>query len=74
MLGIEFTENDIGITFAKGMFDRKVLTGGTLINARVVRIEPPLTITEKLVNDALRITEEVIASHEMQQAVQAARK
>jgi len=29
------------------MLDRGVLVSGTLVNARVIRVEPPLTITEE---------------------------
>ena len=29
------------------MLDRGVLVSGTLVNARTIRIEPPLTITEE---------------------------
>jgi len=45
MIGIEFADNDAGVEWAKQMFSRFVLTSGTLINAKVIRIEPPLTIT-----------------------------
>ena len=45
LMAFEFQENDIGYAFSKGMFDRGVLVAGTLINAKTVRIEPPLTIT-----------------------------
>jgi len=53
MVGVEFCTNDIGVLFSKGIFARGVLVSGTLINALVVRIEPPLTITEEQVNTVL---------------------
>jgi len=53
MIGVEFVNNDIGVLFSKGIFARGVLVSGTLINAHVVRIEPPLTITEEQVNTVL---------------------
>lgn len=44
MIGIEFTNNKIGYSVSKGLFDKGVLVAGTLINAQTIRIEPPLTI------------------------------
>lgn len=45
MIGLEFTDNDKGYAFSKGAFARRVIIAGTLVNARVIRVEPPLTIT-----------------------------
>lgn len=45
LLGVEFTSNEVGVEWSRGLFARKVLVSGTLVNAKVVRIEPPLTIT-----------------------------
>jgi putrescine aminotransferase len=45
LLGIEFNANEIGVAWSKALFTRFVLVSGTLVNAKVVRIEPPLTIT-----------------------------
>ena len=44
LLAIEFVSDEVGFAAGKYLFDRGVLVAGTLINARVVRIEPPLTI------------------------------
>ncbi|BDH44509.1 putrescine aminotransferase [Salmonella enterica subsp. enterica serovar Choleraesuis] len=46
LMALEFHDNDIGYQFASEMFRRQVLVAGTLNNARTIRIEPPLTITE----------------------------
>jgi len=46
MIGIDFVDNEMGVEWAKQMFNRFVLTSGTLINAKTIRIEPPLTITK----------------------------
>lgn len=45
LIGIEFQSNEIGYEVSKGLFDSGVLVAGTLINAKTIRIEPPLTIT-----------------------------
>jgi putrescine aminotransferase len=46
MIALEFANDKVGFGVAKGMFDRGVLVAGTLVNARVVRVEPPLVIRE----------------------------
>lgn len=45
LIGMEFQTDEIGYEVSKGMFDGGVLVAGTLINAKTIRIEPPLTIT-----------------------------
>ena len=42
LIGLEFVESDVGYAVAKAMFSRKVMVSGTLNNAKVIRIEPPL--------------------------------
>ncbi len=44
MLGLEFADNELGYEVAKELFARRILIGGTYINARTLRVEPPLTI------------------------------
>jgi putrescine aminotransferase len=45
MLGMEFADNTLGYEVAKHLFARNILISGTYINARVLRIEPALTIS-----------------------------
>jgi len=45
MLGMEFVDHDLGYAVAKALFGRGILISGTYINARVLRVEPPLVIT-----------------------------
>jgi Ornithine/acetylornithine aminotransferase len=47
MIGIEFHNNELGYDVATGLFGAGVLVAGTLINAKSIRIEPPLTITRE---------------------------
>ena len=49
MLGLQFPTDLVGFAFSKGCFARGVILSGTLSNARVVRVEPPLTITTQQV-------------------------
>jgi putrescine aminotransferase len=45
MLGMEFASNELGYAVAKELFARNILISGTYINARVLRLEPALTIS-----------------------------
>ncbi|MGE5701092.1 MAG: putrescine aminotransferase [Clostridia bacterium] len=45
LIGVEFHNDEIGYEVSKGLFDNGVLVAGTLINAKTIRIEPPLTLT-----------------------------
>ncbi|HXW52324.1 MAG TPA: aminotransferase class III-fold pyridoxal phosphate-dependent enzyme, partial [Candidatus Acidoferrales bacterium] len=47
LIAMEFPNDQLGFTLSKAMLDRGVLVSGTLVNARVIRVEPPLTITEE---------------------------
>jgi putrescine aminotransferase len=47
LMALEFCDNETGFELGKRMLDRGVLVSGTLVNARVIRVEPPLTITEE---------------------------
>lgn len=44
LIGIEFVSDEIGYEVSKGFFDNGVLVAGTLVNAKTIRVEPPLTI------------------------------
>jgi putrescine aminotransferase len=44
MLGMEFASHELGYAVARCLFSRQILISGTYINARVLRIEPPLPV------------------------------
>jgi len=46
LIAIEFRDHQTGFEFGKKMLDQGVLVSGTLVNARTIRIEPPLTISD----------------------------
>jgi len=58
MLGMEFMDNDVGYEVSKNLFARQILISGTYINARVLRVEPPLVISRELIDRFLRALEE----------------
>ena len=46
MLGMEFSTNEIGFAVDKELFRGGILISGTLVNSKVLRVEPPMTITK----------------------------
>jgi putrescine aminotransferase len=60
MIGIEFVTNELGYEFSKNTFRMGVLVSGTLINAQVVRVEPPLTITQTEMDQVLVVMEKAL--------------
>ena len=44
MIGLEFASDETGYAVSKELFARHVLIGGTLINSKTLRVEPPLTV------------------------------
>lgn len=61
MLGLEFSDNEKGYEVAKELFDRQILIGGTYINARTLRVEPPLTIGYEQLDRFLAALDESMA-------------
>jgi putrescine aminotransferase len=53
LIGQHFVNDDIGYAVASGLFKRGVLISGTLNNACVLRIEPPLVITRAEIDTIL---------------------
>ncbi|MEG1058238.1 MAG: putrescine aminotransferase [Carnobacterium sp.] len=54
MIGIEFNTTDIGYAVSKGLFSRGVMTAGTLVNAKTVRMEPPAIVTFEQIDTVLK--------------------
>ncbi len=61
MLAVEFKTSEIGYEVAKGMFARKVITAGTLVNAKCVRFEPASVITEEQIAQVIQRMDEALA-------------
>ena len=58
MLAIEFHTCYIGYETSKGLFARKVMTAGTLVNAKTIRFEPTAVISEQDIKDVIERLEE----------------
>lgn len=61
LIGIEFHNDEIGYEVSKGLFDKGILVAGTLINAKTIRVEPPLTITFEQANRVIAEFRNVLA-------------
>ncbi len=57
-LAMEFCDGDIGYEVVYEAFNRRLLLSGSLINAKTIRIEPPLNITEEHIQEAIAILDE----------------
>lgn len=60
MLGMEFANNDLGYAVAKQLFGRNILISGTYINSKVLRVEPPLVISQQQLETFLNALEQSV--------------
>lgn len=61
LIGLEFTTNELGYLVASGLFREGILVAGTLINAKAIRIEPPLVIKKEQLDQVAATLEMVLA-------------
>ncbi len=62
LMAMEFPNDQLGFKLSKAMLDRGVLVSGTLVNARVIRVEPPLTLTEDQADYVCKALAECLAA------------
>lgn len=60
MIGVEFNSTEMGYSVAKGLFSRRVMTAGTLVNAKTIRFEPSATISHEDIDTVLGRFEEAV--------------
>jgi putrescine aminotransferase len=60
LVGLEYPTEEIGWEVSKGLFKRGVLTGGTLNNAKVNRIEPPGIISYETLDTVVSRLDETL--------------
>lgn len=60
LLALEFADTEIGFRVSRGLFREKILVAGTLVNAKTIRIEPPLTITLEQVDNVINALGKVL--------------
>jgi len=71
LLGMEFTTTEIGYAVSSGLFGRGVLVGGTLNNAKTLRLEPPAVISHDQLDAVLERLGEVLPEVRERQASRA---
>ncbi|GCE48983.1 putrescine aminotransferase [Thermosporothrix hazakensis] len=62
LLGMHFKDDEIGYAISAGLFKRGVLISGTMNNARVIRVEPPLVITRDEIDTVLDRLDDTLRS------------
>jgi putrescine aminotransferase len=62
MLGLEFANDELGYAVSKNLFARQILIGGTYINSRTLRVEPPLTISYPQLDQFLAALDDSLAT------------
>jgi len=60
LIALEFADDATGFAVSKYLFDRGVLVAGTLVNARTVRVEPPLTIERAQADTVFAVLREAL--------------
>jgi putrescine aminotransferase len=58
---MEFPEAEVGYAVVKAMFSRRIMTAGTLVNAKTVRLEPPAVLSDESVAKVFQALEEALA-------------
>ncbi|MDR2156273.1 MAG: putrescine aminotransferase [Clostridiales Family XIII bacterium] len=61
LICMEFPEAEIGYSVTKGLFERHIMTAGTLVNAKTVRIEPPAVLSDESIGRVIRSLDEALA-------------
>jgi len=61
LICMEFPEAEVGYAVVKAMFARRVMTAGTLVNAKTVRIEPPAVLSDESIERVFTALEESLA-------------
>ena len=62
LIAMEFVTDETGYKVASGLYHRRVLTAGTLTNAKAIRIEPALNISMELIDEILNRLEDTFKS------------
>ncbi len=62
LIGQHFVDDEVGYKVAAGLFRRKVLVAGTLVNAKAIRFEPPLVVTQAEIDEVLNRLEDTLKS------------
>jgi putrescine aminotransferase len=62
LICMEFPEAEIGYSVTKNLFERHVMTAGTLVNARTERLEPPAVLSDESIEKVFTALDESLAA------------
>jgi putrescine aminotransferase len=62
LICMEFPEAEIGYSVTKNLFERHVMTAGTLVNAKTVRLEPPAVLSDESIEKVFTALDESFAA------------
>ncbi|MDR1797077.1 MAG: putrescine aminotransferase [Clostridiales Family XIII bacterium] len=62
LICMEFPEAEVGYAVTKELFSRRVMTAGTLVNAKTVRIEPPAVLSDESREAVITALDEALAA------------
>lgn len=62
MLAVEFCKCDVGYSVAKGLFERGVMTAGTLVNSKCIRFEPTAVISKEDMDNVIERLDESVGN------------
>jgi putrescine aminotransferase len=62
LICMEFPEAEIGYSVTKNLFERHVMTAGTLVNAKTVRLEPPAVLSDDSIKKVFKALDESLAA------------
>ncbi|MDR1068069.1 MAG: putrescine aminotransferase [Clostridiales Family XIII bacterium] len=61
LICMEFPEAEVGYAVTKGLFQRHIMTAGTLVNAKTVRLEPPAVLSDESIEKVFIALDEALA-------------
>jgi putrescine aminotransferase len=61
LICMEFPQAEVGYAVTKNLFKRKIMTAGTLVNAKTVRLEPPAVLSDESIEKVFKALDESFA-------------
>jgi putrescine aminotransferase len=62
LICMEFPQAEVGYSVTKNLFERHVMTAGTLVNAKTVRLEPPAVLSDESIEKVFTALDESLAA------------
>ncbi|MDR3225314.1 MAG: putrescine aminotransferase [Clostridiales Family XIII bacterium] len=62
LICMEFPEAEVGYAVTKNLFQRRIMTAGTLVNAKTVRLEPPAVLSDESIEKVFKALDESFAA------------